>query len=578
MKPSPTLPKSSTPEIQRLIKAGPAILRALSQEKRQQLQRETARARAAEVEANSRTLYGFMQEFWPVLEPTTPFVGGRALEAICDHLEAVSRGEINRLLITVPPGMSKSLTTGVFFPAWEWGPRGLNSRRYLATSYSGPNVQRDTEKMRTLVECEDFQRIWGHLVRPSKKWGEKLIRNLARGQREGRPFGSMTGGRGDVVIIDDPHSTKTAESDVERAATVQIFREQLTDRLNDVEKSAIIVIMQRLHEGDVAGEILKLNDQLEQPYVHLNLPMEFEPTRKVNGRIIDNRCRTYVGGDLFFEDWREIEGELLFPERFSRSAVNDLKTAKGSYAYSGQYQQRPTPREGGMFKREWFNNRILRELPDVSRWVRAWDLAGTDKRKGKGGNSDPDYTVGLKMGITADGRYVIAHVRRFQKSPGQTRENVKATAKSDGQAVEIRIPEDVGQAGKDQALSYVQMLAGHVVRAVRPTGSKETRAEPFSVQCEARNVWLMEGPWNDAFLDELCTFPMARHDDQVDAASDAFNTLAPMGAKDDRVASAGPRRMIGATPATAEELIERASGGYAGGTQFSAPGRRTGIL
>jgi predicted phage terminase large subunit-like protein len=331
--------------------------------------------------------------------------------------------------------------------------------------------------------------------------GETSFANSGTGTREGVAFGSLTSQRGDRLIIDDPHSTETAESPAERLTTTRKFREGATDRLNDLEKSAIVVIMQRLHADDVSGTILKL----QLPYVHLCLPMEFEPK---------TRCVTKIG----FADPRENDGDLLDPVRFPRQAVEDLKHVKGSYAYAGQYQQRPTPREGGLFKRHWFEGKIIGAAPQGMRWVRHWDLAATK-------STTAARTAGVKIGKTPDGRYVVGHVVKTQEEGNAVRKLIKATAEVDGTEVEISLPQDPGQAGKVQKSDMVAMLAGWTVRAEPETGDKYTRAEPFSVQCEAGNVFLVEGEWNADYLDELCLFPGGTFKDQVDASSGAFGRL-----------------------------------------------------
>lgn len=523
------------------------------------------------------SLFDFVKESWSIIEPRTPLVVGWVVEAICDHLEAVTRGDITRLLINVPPGTMKSTLVSVMWPAWEWGPKGMAHIRYLATSFSGPNVIRDTTKMRRLVESEWYQRLWPK-VRPTDKWGEKLIVNSATGQREGRPFSKMTGGRGDRVIVDDPHDTEGAESLVQRSKTVRIYREGITDRLNDPARSAIVVIMQRLNEADVAGEILRL----KLPYVHLNLPMRFEAWRKEGGRLIDARCRTYINGELFFEDPRVEDGDLLFPERFAAEDVDKLEVAKGSFAFAGQYQQRPVPREGGLFKREWFEgdgtlgtSRLIPKAPPCVQWVRAWDFAATEKRA----TNDPDASAGVLMGRTADGRFIIAHADRFMASPGDTETRVRQIANHDGGPVPIRIPDDPAAGGKYLVRDMVRVLVGFTVSAAPPKGSKEARATPLATQAEHGNVYVVVGEWTQAFLDELCNFPNGRYDDQVDAAADAFNHLAPV-ANDTRFASAGERASAGVIEESREaELMRRAKSNPVGsGNGRSVPSRRQNIL
>jgi len=263
------------------------------------------------------------------------------------------------------------------------------------------------------------------------------------------------------------------------------------------------VVMQRLHERDVSGVILSK----ALGYEHLCLPMEFEPERA---------CRTSIG----FTDPRKEEGELLFPARFPRDVVERDKKVMGSYAVAGQFQQRPAPREGGLFKRSWFQP--VDAVPADARRVRAWDLAGTQKKAG----NDPDWTAGVRVSRDKAGIFYVEHVVRFRDTPGEVERTIKSTAAADPSGTRIRIPQDPGQAGKAQAETLVRLLAGHDVKAQTVTGDKETRARPAAAQAEAGNVRIVAGPWNEAFLDEVCNFPAAAHDDQVDAFADALNELA----------------------------------------------------
>ena len=474
----------------------PAQIRAERERRQAERERERVRQNAEAIRERCRTLSGFVREAWPVLEPAARYIHNWHVDAVCQHLEAITAGQINRLLINVPPGSMKSLLVSVMWQAWEWGPKGLRSLRYLTTAFNEDPVKRDTRKTRDLIQSEWFQALWPEvrLIRTA----EMSFANGATGTREGVPFGSLTSQRGDRLIVDDPHSVKTAESEAERNATTRNFREGALNRLNDQERSAIVVVMQRLHEKDVAGTILKLG----LGYEHLCLPMEFEPSR---------RCRTSIG----FTDPRDSEGELLDPVRFGPDTVAKLKAGMGSYAYAGQYQQRPAPREGGMFKRAWFE--IVGAAPANARRVRAWDFAGTE--------GDGDWTAGIRLSESG-GIYYVEHVVRFQGGPLDVERTVKSTAQADGPNVPVSMPQDPGQAGKSQARRMVGLLAGHAARATPETGSKEVRAAALAAQAEAGNVKLIAGPWNEAFLDEVSMFPAGAHDDQVDAASRAFHALA----------------------------------------------------
>lgn len=482
----------------------PSLTLASIAQERERREAARVKANAEAIRGRCQSLAGFVREAWPVLEPRTPYVHGWHIDALCLHLEAVTYGRITRLLINVPPGSSKSLIVSVLWPAWEWA-MGLRSLRYLATSFNDGPVKRDTRKCRDLILSPWYQALWPEVI--LTRTGELSFANSSTGTREGVPFGSLTSQRGDRLIIDDPHSTETAESPLDREKTTRKFREGALDRLNDLEKSAIVVVMQRLHEGDISGVILSLP---ELGFVHLCIPMEFEP---------DRACETPIG----WRDPRTQAGELMEPGRFPREAVERMKIGKGSYAYAGQYQQRPAPREGGMFKRRWFE--VVNAAPARLRKVRRWDLAASVASQ----TGDPDWTVGVLMGRCPDGYYWILDVARLRGTPHEVQTTIKNTASQDGSTVTIGLPQDPGQAGKDQAQAYIRMLAGYVAKAKPETGSKETRADPFAAQCEAGNVKIVKADWNEAFLEEAATFPFGKHDDQIDAAAGAFNMLAEGG-------------------------------------------------
>lgn len=453
-----------------------------------------------------QSLRDFVRLLWPVLEPGRPLVGGWCLDAICEHLEAVTKGQIRKLLVNIPPGTMKSLSL-VFWPAWEWGPRNLPSMRYVCASYAESLTLRDNRKCRALVQSEAYQQKWGDRVKMSPDQAAKgRFENTATGFRLATSIGGVgTGERGDRFIVDDPHSVREGESEAKREQVLQWFTEVVPSRVVDPEKSAFIVIMQRVHSLDVSGLIL--SKQLG--YEHLCLPMEYEP---------DRQCRTSIG----FFDPRKEAGELLWPERFSRDYLErDLKPSLsargGSYAVAGQLQQRPTPRGGGMFKRQDFRV-VEAAAPSSCLRARGWDLAAT--RDGHGA-----YTVGVKMARTNDGRTVVEDVVRIRGSPGEVRKLVLATTQADGATVDQSIPQDPGQAGVAQKEAFAALLAGFPAFFTPETGSKEDRARPLAAQVEAGMVDLVRAPWNDSFVAEAASFPMGEHKDQVDASSRAFAHL-----------------------------------------------------
>lgn len=454
------------------------------------------------------SLIAFVRNHWHVLEPGREFVPGRALDAICEHLEAVSSGQIRKLLINVPPGCMKSLTTCVFWPAWQWGPRNRPDTRIVTASYAQELTIRDNRRCRNLIKSKEYQRNWGDRFRLVADQDAKVkYENDKTGFRIATSVGGVgTGERGDWVIIDDPHNVKEAESTLKREGCLQWFTEVVPTRINDPEKSSIIVIMQRVHERDVSGLILSN----ELGYEHLMLPMEYEPGHPY-------RAKTCIG----FEDWRKEEGELLWPERFTnRYLEEDLKPSLrawgGTYAEAGQLQQRPSPRGGGMFQRDWWDYVDAPPKKTTVR-VRAWDLAATTNAGA--------YSAGLLMSRDENGRIYIEDVIRGQWSPDKVNRTILATAKLDGVGVAIDLPQDPGQAGKSQKSAFVRLLEGYIMHCTPETGSKEQRAAILAAQVEGSNVSLVRGAWNAEFVAEAATFPMGQYKDQIDASSRAYAHL-----------------------------------------------------
>ena len=295
---------------------------------------------------------------------------------------------------------------------------------------------------------------------------------------------------------DDPHNVKEGESELMRESALTWWDEVMSTRLNDPRRGSKVIIMQRVHERDLAGHVLEAGG-----YEHLCLPMEYE----------GKPCVTVLG-DI---DPRTEEGELLWPERFDRESVDGLKQTLGLYGTAGQLQQRPAPRGGGMFKRDWFE--VVPKAPE-GRSVRYWDMAATEK-------TSSDYTVGVRMKFSG-GVYYVEHIVRGRWESGRRNQTVRHTAEVDGRDVTQWAEEEGGASGKDASLAFVRLLVGYPAHTQRATGDKVLRADPFASAASVGLVKLCEGEWNQAFLDELEVFPRGHHDDQVDGASGAFNILA----------------------------------------------------
>ena len=505
------------------------------------------------------SLYEFVKQAWHILHPSTPLTEGWCLRVMCEHLQAVSEGHISRLLINVPPGTAKSMLTSVFWPSWEWMCRGQPGMQYIGSSYDKRLSVRDMVHARDLISSEWCQARWPIEWKEDDRGKEKYS-NTDKGFRYAASTGAgLTGWRGQRFIIDDPHSVALAESDVERAAARFWFTETTPTRFTDPKKPVYVVIMQRLHSADISGLIIDgLMEQ--QNWTVLVLPMEFEkkyaswtsiPT--VDGakpkwvrRCKDDGdpCPYFVPAKksdprsklLYLQDPRTEQDELLFPERYPKSAVDQLKVQLmldgGDYAVACQLNQRPVPREGGMFR---IDQITMVDAPLEGQTVRGWDLAASKDK------TSP-WTVGIKLTLAHDGRLCIDHCVRLRGDPHEVRSAIQLTAEADGLDVSQDIPMDPGQAGKAQVAQFAKDLQGFDCRFSPESGSKEVRAEPIAAQTNAGNVCMVKGSWNGMVLAELGLFPGSVFKDITDALSRAYHAIL----KDltDPVSLFGPRLLM----------------------------------
>lgn len=440
------------------------------------------------------SLGAFAQQAWHVLEPATELRWGWALDAICEHLEAISEGQIKRLLMNVPPGSMKSLLTGVIWPAWEWGPLGRQSLRYLGTAHKQELAVRDNMKCRRLIQSKWYQSRWPVNL-TSDQNAKTKFENDKTGFREAMAFTSMTGSRGDRVVLDDPHSVDDANSVAKLTADVTTFREALPSRVNN-DESAIAIIMQRLNEADVSSVAIELG------YDHLMIPMRYEAKRT---------CVTSLG----WTDPRTEDGELMFPERFPEKQVKELEDTMGSYATAGQLQQRPAPRGGGILKTAWF--RYYRDVPALE-----WRAVFVDTAQKT--EEENDYSVFQCWGRTTAGQAILLDQVRGKWEAPELIERGRSFwhRMKDAHLSPLRsmkVEDKVSGTGLIQTLRR----EGIPILPVQRNRDKVSRAYDAAPFIEAGNVFLPEWTdWLDGLLNEASTFPAGAHDDQLDPMFDAI--------------------------------------------------------
>ena len=451
-------------------------------------------------------MWEFIRQMWRYVDPA-PFKDNWHIGAVCEHLEAVTRGEIRRLIINIPPRHMKSISVCVGWPAWTWiqnpvSPLSGPQTSFLFTSYAQALSTRDSVKCRRLIDSAPFQRRWGERFRLLGDQNTKTrFDNNHNGYRLATSVdGLLTGEGASIICVDDAHSVREKESETVRQSVLDWWDESMSTRLNDPATGAYVIIMQRVHHQDLVGHLLEKGG-----WEHLCLPARYESDHP----------------HLSIHDLRTIDGELLWPSRFPEQAIHELEINLGSYGSAGQLQQRPSPRSGGMFDRSWW--KIVDAAPAKGRSVRGWDLAGTEEAAGQ--QSRAAYSAGCKM-KRVDGIYYIENMIRFRGSPSDVERTIKNTAALDGTKTVIDLPQDPGQAGKAQVQYLVRQLSGYTARYSPESGAKEVRAEALSAQAEAGNVCLVRGSWNTTFIDEAAFFPNSDYSDQVDAASRAFHRIA----------------------------------------------------
>jgi predicted phage terminase large subunit-like protein len=448
-------------------------------------------------DAAEKHLIEFTKLMWPVIE-RTPFVDNWHLHVMAEHLEAVANGEITRLLINVPPGMMKSILCCVMYPTWAW--LKDSSKRFLTGSHSRDLAIRDTTKSRDIILSDIFHLLWPDKFFLKGDVNQKLhYANNNTGDRRGFGFrAKVTGHKCTDLMIDDAHDAMEAMySEAERAAVIYKYNNTLYSRLNDLVKSSITIIGQRVHLDDIFGHVIK-----QEEWEHVILPMSYDKNRVYSTSLSRKRPELC--------DPRKEDGELLFPERFPARELEIIKNnILGVYGTAAQFEQNPVPLGGGIVKEFWFKERY-RALPDQpAKIIQAWDTA----QKAKEITHCPWvcgtwYVIGNK--------YYLADVHReWMEYPTGKARAIELAAKWN---VDIVIIED-----KSSGSSLIQDLRNETklnIRAFEPKGDKITRLSTESLAIESGKVILPDdAPWLFDFIQEVTMAPNASYMDQCDMLS-----------------------------------------------------------
>lgn len=460
------------------------------------------------------SFYDFVQRMWETVETAKP-IWNWHVRAMCDALQEVAERVFKGLprehnvLINVPPGSTKSLVCSVMFPAWVW--TRMAHAQTICASYADDLALDLSVKSRDVVTSEKYRRLFPAVQLRDDQKTKTFFKNVDGGWRYAvGTNGAVTGKHAHFKVIDDPIDPNRAFSKAELAAANRWIAQTLSRRNVDSKITVTILVMQRLHQDDPSG-IMLAKAKKRGKLRHLNFPAEVVGSGL--GVVRPRKWARYYKPDPHKPGHR-----LLDAKRVERADLDDALVELGEFGYAGQMLQNPVPSGGGMFKVERIAIEAVGPKPaDVRAWVRFWDKAGT---KDAGA-----FTAGVKMCEDVRGRFWVLNVVKGQWEANEREETILQTAQSDGLSTTVGVEQEPGSSGKDAALGTIKKLAGYRVRAVRPTGDKELRADPFAVQANAGNVAVVQGEWVAAYLEELRFFPKGRLKDQVDASSGAFGML-----------------------------------------------------
>lgn len=470
-----------------------------------------------------RHLRDYIKQSWPVIEPGKDMLWNWHIDALSEYLEAVTEGQITRLLVNLPPRNMKSICVTVDWPTWMWlrKPQSM----WLFFSYADSLATKHSLDRRRIIQSHWYQQRWGHLYQMTSDQNVKTeYENDKRGVMLATGLqGGAHGKGGDILVFDDPHNPNDIVSEAKRLSDLSAFA-QASTRLNDKKSGAIVVVMQRLHEEDISQVCI------DQGYEHLCLPA-----------VAEERTHIRVPSGKVYE--REA-GDLLWPEREGPDELAQAKRALGSYGYAGQYQQQPAPAEGGMLKRHWWRfwypagttppapvvvrladgslyecpQRELPEHEQLDQELQSWDMAFKETKTS-------DYVAGQVWGNQAANCFMLDYlmermdiVKSIEAVEAMSGRWPRATAK---------LIED--KANGPAVISILQnKLAGLI--GVEPQGGKVARVNAISPLVEAGNVYLphprtVQGQYTEGFIDRCAAFPRVKHDDDIDAMTQALLRL-----------------------------------------------------
>ena len=448
------------------------------------------------------SFYEFFKAAWIVVEPAVPLSTNWHHKYICDLLQEecerviAQKPKTKDVIINVPFRSTKSLIVTVMFPVWAWirSPK----LRFITSSYSATLSIELATKSRDIIFSDWFKRRWGDVfhIKKDQNLKERYENNFVGMRRATSVGGTVTGQGADFLIVDDPLSPQMANSATERDNANEWYRTTFYSRLNQPDIGVRIIIMQRVHEDDLTGFLLGKETRLK--YKHICIP-----AKSGDGNI----------KPAYLEKFYEKGTQLFWKDRFSQKILDDYKSALGSYGYAGQLQQTPTPLDSGMIHKDWFKIDRYRVEDSVVNFV-----------------IDPAYTADQKNDPSAllaytykENRWQIVDCVNVYKEFPDLVKFIQQWVQKNGYTNRSRIYVEPKASGKSIVQTLVRETGLNVKEDKPPTKDKVARVSDVSASLESGRVSLLNGDWNDEFLDQLAKFPAAKHDDMVDCLVMAVN-------------------------------------------------------
>jgi predicted phage terminase large subunit-like protein len=440
-----------------------------------------------------KNFYSFFQKSWEIIEPSTKLCTNWHHELIAEYLKACYLRQIKRLIINVPPRTLKSSEITIAFPCWVWANKP--SEKFLCASYNHDLSMKHADKRRSIITSDWYRQAYANFE--IEKDTDKDFRNSKKGHfRSTSLLGSATGEGGNWIIIDDPHDAQKVTSDVTRKKEVDTFNTKFTTRLDDKENGVIIIVMQRLHENDLTGHLLSER----KGYEHLCLPAIADKKIIIDFPISKKQIVREVG-------------DILHAEREDATKLEEVKKDLGSFGFAGQYMQTPSPKEGGLFKKHFwqFYNQVPTDFDEI---IDSWDCTFKEL-------ITSDYVAGTVWGIKGANRYLL-HVTYLQMGIIKTIDAM-INHRSLFPRIERTLIED-----KANGTAIIEVMKEKIqgIIPINPKDSKEARAQAIIPQLESHNVFLPTPSIAtfdvENYIDNLAKFPNAANDDLVDSTTQAL--------------------------------------------------------